>query len=186
MAHMRADEQARSTRRAAGSGIARDHGATRTVPRRRSEPATHSPRIAPPFVTEVSLQLGFLAANESIYQRQVCRGNEQRRRRSKQQRRSEKDEDVAAKIQRIPRKAIWARGNEGRLWFERDYAHVVNIEMERRPEAHEKSEPQKEHGRGRREGRAEGGKAEKRVKHSAQVRDTETYDDDAGVVEGAL
>jgi hypothetical protein len=151
-----------------------------------SEPSTHSPLIAPPLVAEISLQLPFFAADESIHQRDVQSGNDQRRWRSEQQRGSEKNEDIAAEIQRIPRKAIGARGDERVLWFKRDDTHVVNVEMECRPEAQEESEPQEKQSPCLREREDERGDAQKRIHHSAQVRDAEPHDDDADVVKSAF
>src|SRR5215831_14358149 len=100
-----------------------------------SKPSAHAPPIAPPLVAEVLLQLLLLSADESIHQREVQRGNDQRRWRSEQQRRPEEDEHVAAEIQWVARKAIRSRGDERGLWCKRDHAHLVDVEMECRPEA---------------------------------------------------
>src|SRR5262249_42901279 len=102
------------------------------------------------------------------------------------QRRSEENENVSTEIERIPRKAIWARGDERFLRLEGNHPHAVFVKVERRPHAYQKSNRDKQEPRGLDERKSELRKAQEPIHDRAGVRPGESHKNDADVVKNTL
>src|SRR5262249_19738559 len=96
------------------------------------------------------------------------------------------NEYIATEIERVPRKAIGARRDERGLWRKRDHAHLVDVEMECRPEAQEESEAQQKDSHPLRKRERDSQEAKKEIHPGADETQTQPNDDDADVVKGAL
>src|SRR5215475_3749375 len=151
-----------------------------------SQPPTCAPAILPPLLAKVALQLLFLPPDQEVYEREMNEGYDNRGRRSEQQCRSEKNEHVAAEVERIPRKAVGAGSNQRPLRRQRDHPHPVLVEMESRPHAQQEAGEQQcaaSHGRG---GRPKVMKPGEPIDVAADQPNSETDDYDADVVQNAF
>src|SRR5262245_49366280 len=101
-----------------------------------SKPSAHSLFVALPLLAEIPLQLFFFPANESIHERNMKSGRDERRWRTEEQRRTEKNEHASAEIERVSGETIGAGGDERALRLERDHPHSARIEVERSPYAY--------------------------------------------------